>query len=166
MAHGGSFPCYRVSGLPSRSKVGSYGACPFHHHGGQYGGPSLHPWDVSPFIFQHHGVLVAPEPVLHAAALVASSLGDTVVLLSSLQHTDAPPPSASDMTMSFSGFAGSHQGFDQPLVPGAVPVPFCFMGGSLALFLHSMGGSLLPLLLLLHFHKVLLLFHWLLQWSL
>jgi hypothetical protein len=48
--------------------------------------------------------------------------------LSSLQHTDVPPPSASDMTMSFSSFAGSNKGFGQPLVPGAVPGPLVHGG--------------------------------------
>jgi hypothetical protein len=162
LAHGVSFHCYGGSGLPSRSSVRSYGARPSHRHGGQYGGPpSIHPRDVSPFIFQHHGVPAAPVHVLNAAALVASSLGDTVAPLSSLQHADMPPPLASDITMSFLVLQVplkvliSHWCLAQFL-------PLWLMGGSLALFLHFTGDYLLPLLLLLRFHKVLLLFHWLL----
>ncbi len=161
LAYGGSFPCCGGSGLPSRSRVGSYGARPFHPHGGQYGGLSLHPRDVPPFIFQHHGVPVAPEHVLHAG------IGGVFTG----QHC-----CAAEFFAAYGRASSVGQCLSQVLrVPIKVLIShqclaqFLFlwlMGGSLALFLHFIGGSILPLLFLMRFHKVLRLFRWLLQWSL
>ena len=53
---------------------------------------------------QHHPILPAPPPrVPDAAASVASSLIESVAPLGSLQHSDAPPPLASSVTMSLVG---------------------------------------------------------------
>jgi hypothetical protein len=47
LAFGGSYPHYGGSGMPS--SFGSYAGCLFSRHGGHYGGPSYHLWDVPPF---------------------------------------------------------------------------------------------------------------------
>jgi hypothetical protein len=107
MAYGGSFPCYGGSGMYS-ILCGSYGARPpYPFHGGQFGWLSYR--DVPPFIIQRHGVPLAPEHVSHAAALVASTLGEPVPLLDSLLSMNFPPPLPSDLTVSVLGYSvGPH----------------------------------------------------------
>jgi hypothetical protein len=65
------------------------------------GGPSFHPRDVPHFIFPWDSAPIASGFVLHATALVASSLGGTVALLSSLFHADVLSSLDSDLTKSF-----------------------------------------------------------------
>ncbi len=93
-------------------------------YGGPYGGPSFHHWDVPPYVFPCNGVLVAPDLGPHAAASVASSLGDTVAPLGSLLHTTMPTPSASNILMLFSTVSGYNhpQHFGQPSFHGSIPL--------------------------------------------
>ena len=102
LTYGGSFPCYGRLGL-------YFGSCglfsihpPYPFHGGQFGWPAYR--NVLPFVFQHHGVPLAPEGVLDIAASMASTLGDPALLLSSLPPTNIPPLPPSDLTVSVSGY--------------------------------------------------------------
>jgi hypothetical protein len=93
----------------SGSRFSSYGARPsYPFHGGQFGRPSF--WDVPPIIFERRGASLAPARVLHAAALVASSLRDPVALLGSLQPLNVCPPTLSNLSVSLLGFSVSPQG--------------------------------------------------------
>jgi hypothetical protein len=75
LAYGGSIPCYGGYHIKNHS---------FQH----YGGSLIPPCDIPPYIFPQNDVLVTPWLVPHATALVVSSLGGTVVPLSSLLHAD------------------------------------------------------------------------------
>ena len=118
--YGGSFSCYGGSGFPSSLRSGYYSSGhPFQHHGGSYSQA------VPPFVFPSCFSLTR-DCRLHAAALVASSLGGTVAPLSFLLLPTQPPPLASDITMSFSKFGVNQQDFGlvpvNSLTPKSVPV--------------------------------------------
>jgi hypothetical protein len=109
--------------------IGSFAGCPFPRHGEHYGESSHNLWDIPPFVFQHHGVPVAPEHVLHTATLLVSSLGNPVVPLDSLHHANMPSP----LTMFFSpvsAFTGHPFPGTIPLAHGGIPGVFpAFSGG-------------------------------------
>ncbi len=128
LAYGGSYPCYVGSGMPanwhSSSQIKSCVGCPSH----QYGGPSFHPQDVPPFIFPQDRAPIASGFVLRATASMASSLGGTVVPLSSLCHVDVPSLLDSDLTMSFAQARAFRGHFGMAPSPGyrhlpAIPTP-------------------------------------------
>jgi hypothetical protein len=136
LAYGGSYPSYGGSGMPSSSQhssswFGSYVGRPSR----QYGGPSFHPQDIPPFIFPRDCAPIASGFVPHATASVASSLGDTVALLSSLFHVDVPSSLDSDLTMSFTQAQAFGGHFGLAPDPGyqhlpAVPTPTIPLGHS------------------------------------
>ena len=108
--YGGSLSCYGGSDFPSSAHSGYYGRShPFQRHGGSYGRV------VPPFVFPS-GFAPTRDHGSHAVASVASSLGETIVPLDSLLLLTQSPPSASNITMSFSKFGVHQQDF------GSVPV--------------------------------------------
>ena len=137
--HGGSRLAYgdtstRYGGFSSSvaSRQGPYNPHPpYYYRGGCFGGPSFN--DIPPFIFQ------CPEwdRVPPTSTLVASTLGDPVLPLSSLSSTDVSAPLPSVITMFFSDFLASSQGAP----PGSV------LGGSQVTASSSVhGGSPHPIL--------------------
>jgi hypothetical protein len=102
LVYGGSYPCYGGSGMPANWHSSSWFGSSVGRPSPQFEGPSFHPQDVPPFILPQDGALIPSGFVPHAMELVASSLGGTVALLSSLCHVDVASLSDSDLTMSFS----------------------------------------------------------------
>jgi hypothetical protein len=92
-----------------------------------YGGSLVPPHDIPPYIFPQDDVPVSPWLVPHATTLVASSLGGTVVPLSSLLHADAPLSLDSNLTVLFPQ-ATVYGGHFSPMAPPpqhppSVPAP-------------------------------------------
>ena len=104
--YGGSRSSYGDSFSRYGGFHGRYGSRP----SVAYGGPSRPPRGIPPYVLQHRAHVNLPPPpsrVPNAAASVASSLVESVAPLGSWQHSDAPPPSASSVKMSFVGGQGS-----------------------------------------------------------